>query len=352
MSMRSAPPESDLHLPLPGVGEDWHSQTIHTHYFGFQIPEEQLGAWIYLKYFPAFPLLHGGVQIFRGMGNEIHLDAEHLNYETTMRWPKIDGSRIHSENGLTIDFVEPGKRVELTYRSLDGRASFEIEQTAITPLFWRGHIMPGEELHHGELRGAGGSEQFMHCTGSVTLDDSTYAIDCYPARDRSWEQVRMERKVPNMAPIGWSPICFGPDLAFNAVGQESAKTNPTFLDAFDLANNDGGVHFTFIVENGETREMETVHRNVIEHDEATSAPIRQEIEAIEPDGRVHRFSGEAIALCPTPSWPNAQAFDSIVRWTDEQGRVGHSSYQELWFDDFRHVMRGSRRARRTVRRPT
>ena len=75
-------------------------------------------------------------------------------------------------------------------------------------------------------------------------------------------------------------------------------------------------------------------------------PLRQEIEAVEEDGTVHRFTGEAVALCPTPSWVNAQACDSVTRWTDATGRVAHASYQELWFDDFRHLMR--RRAAATA----
>jgi len=339
MALQIAPGESDLHVPLPAAGERWHPQTIHTHYFGFQIPDEAIGAFIYVKYFPAFPLCQGGVTIFRGLDNQTALDAVHLNYETAMPWPKVGAATIQTENGLRIEFPEPGRRALLSYRSPDGRAAFDLEQTAITPLFLRGHVMPGEELHQHALSGSGGSEQFMHCSGSVTLDGATYSIDCYPARDRSWRQIRVERKVPNMPPIGWSPISFGPGFAFNQVGYESAATDPAFLDAFDIPPDKPAHHFGFVVADGESRAVTTVNRKVLEHDPVNFFPLRQEIEAIEEDGTVHRFDGKAVALCPTPSWVNAQACDSVTRWTDAAGRVAHASYQELWFDDFRHLMR-------------
>ncbi len=39
MALATQPPESDLILPLPGAGEQWDHHTIHTHYFGFAVPD-------------------------------------------------------------------------------------------------------------------------------------------------------------------------------------------------------------------------------------------------------------------------------------------------------------------------
>ena len=49
-----ANPETDLYLPLPTAGETWDRHTLHTHYFGFQIPEAEIAAFIYIRYLPAF----------------------------------------------------------------------------------------------------------------------------------------------------------------------------------------------------------------------------------------------------------------------------------------------------------
>src|SRR5205807_2638803 len=97
------PPQADLILPLPGAGEQWDPYTVHTHYFGLTVPEAKLGAFIYVRYQPAFPLSQGGVCIFRGMDNLSATDIEFLDYQMTMPWPEIDGTTITTANGLRIE---------------------------------------------------------------------------------------------------------------------------------------------------------------------------------------------------------------------------------------------------------
>ena len=41
-------PVQDLWMPRPAEEERWDPHTIHTHYFGFSIPEQEIGAFIYL----------------------------------------------------------------------------------------------------------------------------------------------------------------------------------------------------------------------------------------------------------------------------------------------------------------
>src|SRR3954471_13119436 len=108
-----APPEADLYMPLPAEGEAWHPHTIHTHYFGFHIPEERIGAYLYIRAQPAFPLTQGGVVIHRGTDNLWTLDAEFADYEATMPWPTIEGNKITLSNGLVADFLVPGEKVRL-----------------------------------------------------------------------------------------------------------------------------------------------------------------------------------------------------------------------------------------------
>ena len=101
-----------------------------------------------------------------------------------MPWPEIDGNTITTANGLVIEFVEPGRVARVSYASADGRNSFDVLATGVTPLLVRGHVMPGEEDHHGDPgRVPGGSEQFMHMTGELVLNGERHAVDCLlPAR--------------------------------------------------------------------------------------------------------------------------------------------------------------------------
>ena len=114
--------DTDLMVPLPAAGETWDPHLVHTHYFGFSIPEAAIGGFLYIRYQPAFPLCQGGVCIFQGNDNIEYTDMAHLDYEITMPWPKIDGRTITTDNGLAIEFIEPGKTARLTYAAGDGRA--------------------------------------------------------------------------------------------------------------------------------------------------------------------------------------------------------------------------------------
>jgi hypothetical protein len=332
-------PETDLIVPLPD-GEQWDPHTIHTHYFGFSVPEAQLGAFLYVRYQPAFPLSQGGVCIFRGLDNVTPLDMEFMDYQVTMPWPEIDGTAITTANGLRIEFLEPGRTARVTFASADGSVSLDIVQRAITPLLARGHVMPGEERHHDPARAPGGSEQFMHCTGELVLRDERYEIDCYAPRDRSWRQVRTEQQGGAVAvpPVGWSPMCFGEDLIFNQISIEAPDTEPAWEGLYQVPANRTTHHFAWLYSGGELRPITRVRRNVLEYHPEMYAAVRQEIEAEDEHGRTYGFAGHAIAMAAIPAWPNAGFHDSVYHWEDEQGRVTHCTYQEIWSDKYQRAM--------------
>jgi hypothetical protein len=199
-------------------------------------------------------LSQGSVIICQGLDHRMPLDMAYLDWQMTMPYPTVDGSKITAANGYRIEFLELGRQARITYESAD--AAFDITQTAVTPLVARGAVIPGENLHASH--DPGGSEQFMHCTGELRLRGETYAVDCYMPRDRSWRQSRTEeRGGRHDPPVAWTPIYF-PD-------------NP-----------------------------------------------------------------------PIPSWPNAFTWDSVIRWTDDAGRIGYGPCQGIWYDAFQRLMKDRR----------
>jgi hypothetical protein len=285
--LQDVPPETDLHLPRPGPGETWDPATVHTYYFGFSIPEERIGAFVYLRFQPTAGMSMGGFCCFRGEDeNVLPLDIAFHDFEIAMPWPAISGNRITSANGLTIEWLEPGRQVRLTYASGDGRASFDVIQTGVTPLVGRGQVLPGEAEDRGATSGSGGSEQYMHCVGELTLDGRRLPVDCHAIRDRSWMQVRGQRQGANPSPpVGWSPMWFGDDLCLNQISIEA----------------------------------------------------RQELAITDATGRVHRFQGESLAHAFLPSWWNLSFHDHLYRWVDERGRISHGTYQEVWTDRYQRA---------------
>ncbi len=336
--MSAIPSESDLWIPLPGPREVWNGHTIHTHYFGFSVPGAAIAAFIYVRYQPMFRLCSGGVCIFQGMDNLRPLDIEHNNFIVTMPYPSVVDGVIETANGLRIEFVEPGRLVRLRYRSPDGRTSFDLEQTATTPLLPRGHVMPGEDRDADPAQQPGGSEQFMHCVGELNLDGKNYAVDCTPVRDRSWRQVRTEQEV-EYPPVGWSPMHFGPDLSFNQIGYEAPDSQPVWDGVFTVDKTRPSHYFAWVVRNGEPRDVVRVRRKVHRYHPQLFAAVEQEIEAEDAAGEIYRFRGEAIAMAQLPSWPNNLFVDSLYRWRDEQGRETYCAYQEAWYARFQRHMR-------------
>lgn len=348
MSLVTEAAETDLILPRPAAGESIHPYTVHTHYFGFTVPEAGIGAYLYARYMPAFGLSQGGPTIFRGMDNAALLDAAHHDYRATMPWPQVDGGRITFDSGYVIDVVTPGEAIELSYRSPDGAVSFQLEQRAVTPLVKRGHIVPGEDDHHDDpSRRHGGTEQFMRCTGELRLHGDRFDVDCFAVRDRSWNQVRTEE--PGGArpspPIGWSPAYFGEDLAFNVTSFEARDTDPAWAAVYgedEVPPDTPTSYYKWLVRDGELREIVDVRRDVLEYHPVLNVAVRQELELVEATGERHRFSGRALSATPMHSWPNIAFCDTVHRWEDERGRVTHCTYQEIWWDRYQRASRASR----------
>jgi hypothetical protein len=267
------------------------------------------------------------------------LDMAFSDYEMTMPYPELDGNVITTVNGYRIEFLELGRHARVSYSSKDGETRFEFEQVAVTPLVARGAVLPGENLVT-ELE-PGGSEQFMHCTGELVLHGKRYEIDCHPPRDRSWSQSRTEQRGGRHdPPVAWTPMYFTDgDLAFNQVGFESPDSQPAWDGLLEIPQGAPTHHFAWISEKGQLRNVTHVRRNVIRQHPQLHLPLEQTIDAQDEDGNEYRFHGTALALTPIPSWPNAASYDSVVRWEDQNGRVGFGPCQGIWYDAYQHAMK-------------
>lgn len=337
MAFEVRSPDVDLWMPVPDNYSEIDPHTIHTYYFGFSVPEAEIGGFIYIRLQPAFKMCQGGVVVFRGLDNIELLDVEHLNWQNSMRWPHVNGNTITTPHGLTVEFVELGRTVRLRYEGVG--ASFDLTQRAVSPLAARAHVMPGEEDNAEPQSLPGGLEQFMHCTGTLALHDEEYAIDCYAPRDRSWNQVRTERHdAVQMPPIAWTPMCFGEDLGFNQVGWEHPDTNPPFLAAYPVPASKPSHVYGWVHADEKTSLLASVRRTTHERHPVTHLSTRMTIEATDELGRDFTFEGRAVALAALPAWPNISFHDSVYRWEDESGRVTHATCQEAWFDKYQRLM--------------
>ncbi|KAI7774742.1 hypothetical protein LA080_007948 [Diaporthe eres] len=260
-NQRYLPPEMDLVFPEPGPGESWDPHTIHTHYFGFSIPEHAIGVFIYVRAQPYFKTCLAGVSVFKGMDNLPPLDCEHNNIVNTVPWPTVEGNVIHIANGMIFDFIEPGNKVRLLYNSEDGETRIDVTQTALHPMLPRGYVMAGEEKNTDPTQKPTGLEQLMRGAGTLMMN----------GRETEDEIVS--------PPFGWSPISFAPDFFFNQAGFEDPSENPAWLSVFPWPKDRPTTTFAWVVRGkGDVRNVVRVKRKVLAYHPVLGSAIKQEME--------------------------------------------------------------------------
>jgi hypothetical protein len=179
----------------------------------------------------------------------------------------------------------------------------------------------------------------------LVLNGERYDIDCLAPRDRSYNQVRVERQgAVAVPPLAWTPMWFGPDLAFNQIGWDAPDTSPDWADSYAVPVDRPAHHWGWVYRDGQALGLTEVRRNVTERHPWLHGATRQEIEATDEEGRGYAFEGESLAMTAVPSWPNAHTPVSVYRWRDERGRDSIVTCQEVWFDRFQRAMRGRRPA--------
>jgi hypothetical protein len=253
------PPETDLWIPRPAKGEQWDPETIHTHFFGCPVPDAAMSIFTYIRYLPALGTCQGGVLVYQGLDNLVLTDFAFHDYRIAMPWPTVEGNKISTVNGLSFDFVEPGRETHITFTSTDGSTSIDMVATAVTPLAARGHVVPDEADHTDNS--PGGSEQFLSFTGEIILNGEPHAISSYGIRDRSWRQVRSEGLEASLyPPLCWTPMYFDQSLAFNQMGFEALDTHPLWKAGFDIPETAPTHVFAWVNRDGEVRGVRRVHR--------------------------------------------------------------------------------------------
>jgi hypothetical protein len=143
--------------------------------------------------------------------------------------PAIDNNDSFDAGGARFDVLEPTQRLRTTYQgsvaelkeprlmadpkrafaeSPSKRVSLDLMHNAVGPLY--GLVGAKEQTDRPAEKQFGKAhyEQHMHVTGSLEIDDESYAIDGYGIRDHSWGP----RYWQNIQSYEWLTMNFGPDF--------------------------------------------------------------------------------------------------------------------------------------------
>lgn len=310
-------PEDEFLHPAVASG---HYSATETTYWGFNIPEKQLNAEIYMWFHPVLRMCSASVYIWKGFHGST-LSCEYVNHYHYLPFPEngIADYRVADVMDLNFRVIEPLKRIEIDYRDAERNVSFSIVNEAIMPPAGR--------------PGGGHFTQAMKVTGTLDLFGETHAIDGHFSRDHSWDQERRETSRVG-PPLTWMVGVFGDDMAFHAVGYDDPILNPEWADRYPQIDRGKTLGWGFIRRDGETTPLKAMRK--VTHREADGlSPIRFDLELIDMNDVQYDLVGTVQARMPWQTWQNMNVYFCQTRW-ELNDRVGYGDAQDIHMNDFVH----------------
>jgi len=309
-----AKPSDDFYHGKMGVAG---STLTETWCWGFQVPERNIHAFIYIYMHPAVGSVTGGLWVHRGHVPHA-MFADYHDMHSNMSDDIFDlDKNIRLGNGLQVEFVEPMKKQRITYSNKARRFAIDLEFTAFMEA-----AMRSNNKHF---------EQGMHCVGELVLDGERIRVDCLYNRDRSWGELRPESEL-RVPPYTWMNALFSKDFVFNIGCHDDPALEPEWKGRYDVPP-EKIVKDAWIMTNGVLRKLPKVSK--LTRRDRLLAPVSTVMRATDEDGREYEFNGEIVAGAPWSPWHNCHCHITLTRWTSPQfDGVGWGETQEVQWNDY------------------
>jgi hypothetical protein len=269
-----------------------------TAWFGFSIPQRNLGGTVYPLFRPNLGVCSLSVYVWDDTAHE-PWRVPYGRAQWHLPMPEGDLTRT-SFGGLELECVEPLHEYRVRYRDGDALA---------LDLHYRGLIEP-----HGfgisPVRGH--IDQPCHVRGTLALAGETLDVDGYEMRDRSWH-VRDDRRSTR---------------ASYSYGIES-ETEMFLAGGFQMGD-DCRIVAGFLIRDGEKADWVGGTRRVIaRHD---GYPTQIVIEANDALGRRLEAHGSCRSRLANQATPGMFAWMSLAEWTWNDAH-GFGEDQDVWSPD-------------------
>jgi len=286
--------DDELHPPR-ALDPTW----AETAWFAAQIPERQLGIWLYPLFRTNLGLMSCAVYAWGPGTGELWRQPYYRQY---WHQPIPNGFRLTDFElpiGLSYKMIDPLTEYELRYT--DGDAiSIELNFKA---------LHPPHEL--GIARGRGHLDQLGRVRGEVVLSGERMAVDCIEMRDRTWSP-RRERRDGT-----WLSYSYG------AVDESNAFQCTTRIGADWQIELLGG----FTLRDGTFRALRSGSRRVDR--DADGRPARIHITCGDEDGDSLEAVGTVEGLMAMNTSPYF-VFVSQVHWRLSDGSEAWGEDQDTW----------------------
>ena len=289
----------------PGPDHDWTETT----WWSFNVPERQLGGWLYGQVKPNIGIVHGGAFVY-GPGAFAAWDHPFYNWTWYDKIPEVwDFDDVTFRNGLTVKMLEPGMKYELKYQFRD--------QTDFTcDLLFEGLTPPVPHLSgQPPFTGSSHYDQHGRVTGTLNLRGETIPVDCIAVRDRSWG-----RRPELMGRRGKLSYAFGANdageafLAFCIPKDGDPQSSIETLTSGYLLR-DGKLRYLAEAERRTTRNPENGLVKTIE------------ITGKDTDGRIFDVRGRCLSGQALPT--HHVCINALMEW-EMAGGTGWGEDQDVW----------------------
>jgi hypothetical protein len=316
-----AVPEDDLLHPEQNKLATGDSVT-ETQYFGFSVPEANIHALCYLWHRPNLGIITGGVWVWQGIKRGA-VFSELMDIRSFMNDSAIKNDLHHFklENSYSVKILEPLKRFHMTYKDAARGNAFDLIQEAVSPV-----VMFADGNHF---------EQAMKVKGHLSLRGTSYEVDCYSVRDRSWGKPRPEDIMP-IPPMSWVTAVFDDDFSINCNVTDQATGNPELAGTEFDRPVESSLHGGWVWKDGEISQIVSAQKSVARAP-GTFIPVGVELDVEDALGRSFHLSGKLLASCPWETWSNVQMNISLMRWQCE-GLITHGDCQEAMWGDYLNFM--------------
>lgn len=310
------PAEEFIQPVPPGANYEW----TETSMFGFNIPEHGIDCILYFWHHPAMKITTGGVMIWKGR-NINQVECEYSDYRLAMPMPS-DHTDCTYANGISVRMIEPLKEFHITFENPERNTSLDLRLHA---------IMPPACRHNG-----GHITQAMKTSGTLVLNGTSYEIDGYHCRDRSWNEARSEALL-TLPPLNWTVGVVDDNFAFHHLTFDNPKYHPEW--AGKLPNPEPNCQWGFVWEDGQLHGVTACDQHT-EVDPKTLAPVRVTSTLTATNGKSWRIVGGSDTITQIQCWPNMSGHFALMRWEVEGRGVAWGDLQRVIWRDAWRVMIG------------
>jgi len=301
---------SDDLLHLPTTDDPWWTETA---WFGFAIPDADICGSLYQIHRTNQQVMATAVYVWDAHGEALHQMPYYRTWWHVPMEPDQQILDVDLVSGLSIRTIEAMNDYAITYQ--DGE---EID----LDLRWES-LHPAVPLHVSG--GMGHLDQLGRVRGQLVLHGEAYEIDGIEMRDRSWTP---RREATRSTHRGYT---YGADE--HGRGFFLATNRPPQTQEHLIAG--------WTLENGRTTAIREGQRR-LERDDA-GRPTAVDIEIVDAHGAERTWRGEIRNRFALPTSPYL-AWMSLVRWTDDEGRIAwgqdHDSFSPArWRATRRESMR-------------